>query len=126
MSGSETNSAASRMLARRGESITLRNYPKTGEDDHGENYDLDNPNTFTLEAIADPPMTPETIRDAFGVDVEAAREIYIESGTTAANNVRSGGGAGASEVDVDDATWVVVQTNTQPNGLMKLMTTRGA
>lgn len=127
MSGAATNSAISRFLDRRGQSVTLRNYEDTGGDDYGPNWSETSGSPYSVQMKVDAPGdAPEAIRDAFGQDIEETRAFYLETGTTAESEVSGGAGDGASEMDFDGETWVVLSKTTQDSDLTRLITTRGA
>lgn len=121
-----TDSIAGRTLSRLGRDVTLHNYEKVSEDDYGENYSerTGSPHTVTARVVRS--SGPEVQRDAFGADVDVDAEIYIEDGTTAASNIVDSGGDGATRIDVDGHTYVVLQDDVQDNGLRRLVCRREA
>lgn len=120
MTNATLKRVARRALERAGRDVTLRNYSKTGEDDYGENYSSST-QTVTARVVRSSVANPQ--RDAFGADTDADAEIYVSDQI---NGITDGGGDGASEVDVDGQTYVVVQLDDQDNGQYCLLCVRAA
>lgn len=110
-----------RALDRHGRDVTLRNYNSSSEDDYGEVWSETADSPHTVTARVDRSRAPTPDRDARQEgEVSADVEVYIKDDTTAASNLRDGGGKGATEIDVDGETYVVLRSNDQDNGLLEL------
>lgn len=113
--------ARRRALDRHGQSVDLKTFSKTGEDDHGPEYD---DSTTAVTARVDRSARANPNRDAFGADVEADAEVFVKDTVT---GIRDGGGDGASEIDIDqdgDFELAVLVADDQDNGLIRLFCTR--
>jgi hypothetical protein len=118
-------SAARRALSRAGREVSLSNRKKIGEDDYGPNFDETTDSPHTVTARVDRDTSAEVVRDSSGSEVRVDADIFIRDDTAAVNDGLDGGGhKGASRVDVDGETYVVIQIDRQDNGLLRLETAR--
>lgn len=116
-------SAAHRTLDRHGSPVEVWNYSKDSEDDYGENYSKVTP-VESVPARVVPGGTVQSLRDAYGADLDADAEVFVEDSVSI---TRDGGGDGATRLDVDgdgDAEYVVLLALDQKNGLQKLVCRR--
>lgn len=116
--------AQRRLLAKRGQSITLRNYTRSTSDGR-ELWSQTTDSPHSLSALVDPTQQPSPDRDAYDAgEVDVVRSFHIESGTTAADNARDGGGEGATEIDYNSQTWAVLQLDDRGTGLTECVCKR--
>jgi len=112
---------SSRTLGRIGRDVDIRNRVETGEDDYGPDFDDSADSPHTVSARVDVDSDAGIVRDSSGSEVRVEASIYIDDSTTAADNVTEGGHGGATRVDVDRKTYVVIATDFQDNGLLHLL-----
>lgn len=116
--------AQRRVLEARGVEVTVRNYTRSTSDGR-ESWSETAGSPHTLTALVDPTRAPRPERDAYDAgEVAVQRSFHIETGTTAESNTRDGGGEGATEVDYDGQTWVVLQLEARNTGLTELICER--
>jgi len=114
-------SAASRTLDRVGREVQLRNRVEVDRDDYGPEYDDTADSPHPLQARVDVDSDAGVVRDAGGSEVRVEADIFIDASTTAVANVTEGGHGGATRVEVDGTTYVVVVKDDQDNGLLRLL-----
>lgn len=116
-------SAARRALKRAGRSVTIRNYTQNGTERPDWNQTSGSP--YTVKARVDYRSTPRQVSDEFGASPDIDVDVWIdETAAGGVSEIRDGGGQGASEIDVDEITLVVILKDVQDNGLMRLSCVR--
>ena len=115
------NGAQKRLLAHEGQNVTLRNYEKT-ESDGRQIWTETSVSPHSVTALVDPATTPSPDRDVYDAgDIDLTRSFHIENGTAAVSNLRDGGGEGATELDYDGRTWIVLHREARQTGLVELV-----
>jgi len=113
--------AQKRLLAHEGRDVTLRNYAKT-ESDGRQIWSETTNSPHTVTALVDPATRPRPDRDVYDAgDINLTRSFHIEGGTAAVSNLRDGGGEGATEIDYDGRTWIVLHREDRATGLVELI-----
>lgn len=116
--------AQRRFLKQQGTSITLRNYTRSTSDGR-ETWSETSNSPHNLTALVDPTKQPSPDRDAYDAgEVAVERSFHIEADTTVAGNLRDSGGEGATEIDYDGQTWIVLQRENRQQGLVELVCER--
>jgi hypothetical protein len=115
--------AQKRLLAHEGQPVRLRNYEKQ-ESDGRQIWTETNPSPHDVTALVDPATTPRADRGIYDAsDIELSRSFHIKSDASpAVSNVRDGGGEGASEIEYDNQTWIVLYREDRATGLIELIT----
>lgn len=115
--------AAHRAIDRLGRDVTLQNYSKTGEDDYGEDWSADSPQTIKARVAKASgfPLVETDRRMIEQGEVNTPTEVYIKDSVT---GIRDGGGEGASEIEVDGETLVVLQIDDNDRGVIRLICER--
>lgn len=104
-----------RLIDKIGRNLTHTYFEKVGEDDYGEIYDE---HTETIPGRITRAGTIQQERSQHSAAIDVDSTIYIK--TDDAANVNDGGGDGASEFDVDENKYIVLQSVNQDNGLTRL------
>lgn len=121
MSRTGRKRAARRAIDRHGRDVTLRNYESSSETDYGEEWSETSGSPHTIKALVERRRELRTNRTAEqSGQIESEVAIYVKDDTTAATNLRDGGGRGATQIDVDGETYLVIRSDDQDNGLLLL------
>jgi len=116
-------SAVSRALDRVGRTVTIRNYVETGTD--RPEYSETTGSPYDVSARVDYKSTPSQVIDAHGSDVDIDVDVWIqENAAGGVSEITDGAGQGASEIDVDGETMIVMLVDVQDNGLVRLASVR--
>jgi hypothetical protein len=114
--------ALHRLLALVGEQVRLRNYEKR-ESDGRQIWTETTASPHDVTALVDPATTPRADRGIYDAsDIELSRSFHIKSESSAASNLRDGGGDGASEIEYDNQVWIVLYREDRATGLIELIT----
>lgn len=112
--------AARQSVDRHGRDITLRNF-ESSESGGRETWTETTDSPHTVTARLDRSTRPRPDRDAAATGEPMADVTpYIRDDASGISNLRGGGGEGASEIEADGITYIVVQADNQDNGLYAL------
>lgn len=120
MTHPSTKRAARRGIDRAGRDVTLRNYDLSesgGRQTRSETSS--SPHTITARVErGTQPTTDRSLRETGEPQADAT--FYIRDDASGASSLRDGGGRGASELDIDGETYVLVRQDDQDNGILVL------
>jgi len=120
MTNPATKRAARRAIDRAGRDVTLRNYDLS-ESGGRQERSVTSSSPHTITARVERSGGASTDRDIRETGEPTADvTIYVADDDSGVGSIRDGGGRGASEIDVDNETYLVVQNDDQDNGLLAL------
>jgi hypothetical protein len=111
-------SAVSRAIDRIGRTVVIRNYTNSGTDRPDWSETTGSP--YNVKARVDYGSTPQQIADAYSTEADIDVDVWIKEDAISTSEITDGAGQGATEVDVDGETLIVMLKDVQDNDLIRL------